>query len=618
MDTKKKLAIVFSGTSPAELKVLFKAKPVKWVYCGNDFIKCRQFIRDLGPDFEYQDVIREYFEIAQELDLDYVKWVNEADAKYGSLTEWWFGSLSSRNEEQSRLFRYACYLELLKKIASDPQRKPDMVVVPSRGVAQTVRLWALREGYDVQMVGEGKAQVRFLAKMIHTFLRWGKFVVIMLSRCLAAKIIVPRKAAASQKKFDLVVTTIVHDDDLSQQGVFTDRHFPALYEYLRKQGVKLAVTPLFYIFGFNYFSLYRRLRRSETSFLIPEDVLNIKDFLWVWTYPLRVWGQKPKVQEFKGFDLGPLIDEDFWEETLVVGLQSAYVYRWMLGLSGKSYHFSQAMTWYENRIEDRAMVMGLRRGFPGTRIIGARLFLHWPLHLNSCPTEVEVSHGIVPDLLLANSKEECMKSQAYTSSVECQAVPSLRFAHMFEDDHSTDPVQLADQGILIALPYKISAAVELLELVHEAVRELPEDIRIYVRPHPNYQIEEVWKACGPRSLWTKRLETASGPLPQVLKQSSMVISFPSNIIVESAIKGVPVIFVYGQTILDQNPLKDDALDWVAECYSSSELAVAIKSFLHFTTEDRLRFRESGRQLRGSYFSPVNDRTMQVFMDLIRK
>jgi hypothetical protein len=93
-------------------------------------------------------------------------------------------------------------------------------------------------------------------------------------------------------------------------GNFHDVNFPYLAEYLVENGLTVLIHPVFYDLHCNYFSTYRRMRRSPTHFLIAEDHLQIADYFKVLMYPFRTLGRRLVVRKFRNLDLRDIVHED--------------------------------------------------------------------------------------------------------------------------------------------------------------------------------------------------------------------------------------------------------------------------------------------------------------------
>jgi hypothetical protein len=159
-----------------------------------------------------------------------------------------------------------------------------------------------------------------------------------------------------------------------------------LHEFLAARGFSVLVHPVLYGFGLHFFSVYRRLRRSETRFIIAEDFLRARDYLSILTFPLRAGRQKIKAPRFRGFDLSDLITEEQKQRVDLLSLSACLIYRLFLRLGESGLEPKLVIDWYENQVIDKAVVAGARQAFPRARIIGVQLFLHLSNMLHLFPS----------------------------------------------------------------------------------------------------------------------------------------------------------------------------------------------------------------------------------------
>jgi hypothetical protein len=616
VDSSKSLFVVFpESIFRGKKKATYSNQDrIKWIYLEDNPIKRCDIADHLGKSFELIDIARLHRRIAEEGKNEYVRWHDEINRSYKDGLGWWFGAVSSRNIRQSNIFHYYCFLETLKHLWDDPLQRPRLVVVESEALAESIRRWAVAQGIPVEIVGGWKMFVRRLMRYGYAVLRWGKFWCVGILRSLAVFLLRLRGLPPlKDQNDDCLVVTTVHDHSLSSKGEFTDRYFPLLHPLLQKQGAKVLICPFFYGFGFNYFSIYHRLRISKTRFVLPEDLLSFMDYWDIVIYPLSVLPRCKKVNSFRGFDLGPVIREEFCEQDVVLALEPLLIYKAYLRMAGKFPSLKKAIIWYENRVIDRAVVMGLRCAFPLMKITGSQMYMHPHFFLSMAPSGSEIEAGIVPHLILTTSEHESRKARAYSSEVNCQPAAGLRYQHLFEkmDVPMTYKYPDGSLWVLILLSYDIGEAIEILRIVTEAMPYINKNIRFLIKAHPNYKLEHVRQ--GFNEGWPAYFESFTGHLTEGLAKSDMVISGMTSAMVEAAVKGVPVIFVGGQSSLEENYMSDLDLEMTVNCFNAKELAEAVGRYASLSSEQREDFRKAGMKVRETYFLPVNETTLQPFL-----
>ena len=612
-----RLILAFPCKNVSKIKARFpNGESLPWLYFGNDFFKRRHMAQQLGRHFKSINIAEIHNKVARDIRFEHVRWIDELNRRYGDDLQWWFGAVSSRNIYYSSLFQACCYLEVLRELWDSQKRRPKLVVVESLSLARAILKWAAEKDITVDIVCSIKPKLKSFLQPVLSFLKWIKFLIILFQQGLAAHF---TRKIYEQKNTDLsssmLFGTTIHNESLSDNGIFTDRYFPYLHEYLLGKQIKKVILPFFCGFCYNYFSIYKRMRLSRENFIIKEDFLRFSDYFSTLVYPLKVLRHKIESTPFRGFDLSDIVKQEQTSLSAILGLEPMLIYRLILRIKEAGFQPTSILIWYENRSADRAFVAGARQAFPQTKITGVQMFLHPPNFLSLYPSESEVEAGLTPDLLLQTSQYQCNIARTFTKSINCQPAAALRYAHVFNSEDTQHlNAEWANKSILIALPFKITKAVELLEVIKSILDQIPNDIPILVKTHPDYDTSSLVRTFDPQN-WPNRFQNCSGSLSEVLSQSSIVISSSSSSMVEAVIKGIPAIFLGGQTLLDQNILfnQAQAVDIVTECFSAREVVIAIKKYLGLSPCKLSQYKEMGKTLRDIYFTPINEETMHPFL-----
>ncbi|MCZ7394910.1 MAG: hypothetical protein ABOK23_07725 [Candidatus Methanoperedens sp.] len=612
---KDRLVLIFPHKDTSTLKHMFpKDNLTPWVYLGQNFSKKHCLEKELGSSFRYVDITRLHDQVARDLRHEYVRWIDNLNEQYGNNLEWWFGSISSRNPYISSIFQYCCYLEILERLWTDKDKRPGLIIVESVGLAEAIRKWSSNKNIEIKIIQYNYARLKSFISNSFFFLRWGNFFVVLLLRWVTAY--TTRKKYYSNKHNEnpsVIVSTFLHDYCLSDDGAFKDRYFPHLHEYLSEKGMITIVHPVLSGFGYNYFSIYRKMRKSNTRFIVQEDFLHFSDYLCALIYPLKVIRQEIKPVLFHNFNIYDILKEEKKQNSITCGMEAVLIYHLFLRLGKSELSPKIIIDWYENHVIDKALIIGARKVFPKAKIIGAQIFVASHNFISVFPSQSEVDAHIVPDLLLETSKYRCQIAQSFTKDIPCKSAAALRYSHIFSDESiSNQSLDQKSQKILVLLPGIIDEAVELLVTLKEVLEQTSDEIMI--KGHPDYTPEELRRAFG-EGEWPDRFEIFNGALPDALNRASVVISSNSSSMVEAAAKGIPVIFLGRQTVLNNNILSDLNMDIVTECFSVPELVKAIDKYLNISPNEKIIYKEMGRKVRDLFFEPVNEDTLLPFLGI---
>lgn len=609
----KSLVLSFPVRNCAWIKKKFNSTEEPWLYLGQSFFKRRYLQQALGNRFKLLNISKLHDEVANDIRLEHVRWIDAMNRSYGNNLEWWFNSISSRDIYNSNLFQYCCYLEILERLWNRETQRPKLVIVESLGLARAILKWTDQKNIAVEVMHYNRGKLRSTARLAIPVIQWIRFFVTLLSRSLAAYF---SKKSCKPKRIKgnsvVVLDTYVHDNCLLKDGVFKDRYYPYLHEYLRERGITVVVHPVLFGFRYNYFSIYQRMRQSDTYFILREDFLHFSDYLYALTYPFRFVFQKIKPIPFRGFNLSDILREEKGLQLVTTNLEAILIYRLFLRLAKAHLHPKLIISWYENQVIDKALIAGARQAFPGARIIGAQMFLHSPNYLNLFPSQSEVEARIAPDILLETSKYQCSVARSFTDRIPCRPAAALRYAHLFNNEKNNTVLKDKNKTILVLLSFSIAEGIELLEALKEILNQIEDDVCILIKSHPDYSFHKLECAFGKKN-WPVRFEIFLGALPDALDQASLVISANSSSMVEAAVKGTPVIFFGRQSGLSHNILSNLNIELVTECFSPAELSVAINKYLNLSLSKNFEFREIGMKLRDMFFEPVNVETLSPFL-----
>jgi surface carbohydrate biosynthesis protein (TIGR04326 family) len=578
---------------------------------GKNFFNRRNLECILGPDFIQLDISRLHEEVANDIRHQHIDWIDGLNRSYGGSVNWWFNSVSSRNVYGSNLFQFSCYLVILERLWQNPETRPHVVFVESEGLFRAIKKWAAENNIFIDSFNN-KSHLKILKRKLFFIPRYCHLIVTTLFRWIAAFFSkLYSKPVNYGTKPLIIVDTFLHDYCLSEDSVFKDRYFPYIHEYLSEKGYNVIVHPIIQGSLYNYFSIYRRMRKSDTHFIYREDFLSLADYLSALICPLKLIIQDIEVPLFHGFDLSSIIKEDKWNQSILSSTDAVLTYRLFLKL-GHKLQPEQIIMWYENQIADKALIAGAKKSFPGIKITGAQLFLHSLNLLNVYPCQSEVDADIVPDILLETSKHQCKVVKAFTSDISCRSVAALRYNHLYDSEENYDSYSEENAGaLLVLLPFNLDEAVEMLETLNEGIDAI-NDIPVYVKGHPDYDSEKLKRAFG-HDRWPDRFNVFHGNLSEALSMSSLVISSNSSSMAEAVAKGKPVIFLGRKTSLNFNVLYGLNLEMVSDCFSVSELVETINKYTDLTLAEKEDYMETGKKIRDLFFEQVNEKNLRPFI-----
>jgi len=570
--------------------------------------------RRLDNRFERINIARLQDNVACDIRRTHVEWIDKLNRINVDGANWWFDAISSRNVYSSNLFQYCCYLNVVGKLLENNSVYPQLIVVESRAFAKTIIKSIKKDGINIVFVDSYLTRLKDILFVPRCLLLSLDFMAQLMCRKAAAYISRIRYGEKDLRvNPSLIVGTFMHDECITNEGVFHDRYYPGLHEYYQKKGIHSIVNPIFAGFRYNYLTIYKNMRKSKTLFIIAEDFLRSIDYFLTLIHPFRAMFRKIRSTPFMGVDFSGLIKEEQRHQYPVTSMQAVLLYRLFGRLAKITLKPVAVVNWHENHVIDKAVVMGCRKSFPGTILIGAQIFLRPANQLSLFICQSEIDAGVTPDRLLLTSKYQCQLAHVFTDKIPCFPAAALRYNNVFNENSKEMRLNTIENKVILLLPsFDLSEAVELLTTFSETIEEIPAEVKILVKCHPDCNSKLLINNFKNQKL-PERFEIFSGSLCEALKLSSVVISSNSSSLVEAAVRGIPTIFMCSQLTFSQNPIEGIQMENVTQCFSVSELKGALQKYLYSSDSMLSQYRMEGKRMTELFFTPVNETTLEPFL-----
>jgi len=613
---KQILIVVLPSCRPSKIKSFFgkyKIAPVPWLFLAQDFNSLKRIENELGSNFLRIDVTKLKDEIVDNIRCYYNSWIDSLNRLNGQNLEWWFGAISSRDTDETGLFQFLCYLEILKQLKGDNKGAiPQLIITETSALAKVVKQWLEDSNFEAEIQD---SWLNYFHARGYFLYRWLKFIFVIFSQFLAAyftRKVYPAKIFKGEPT--IMINTHVFDYNFLIDGKFQDSCFPYLNDFLSKKGFKIIIYPFLYSLRLNFFKIYRKMRKCTPDFLLLEDFLCLSDYLNAFTYPLRFSRRKIKITDFRGFEVGPIIREIQKCNFTDSALRAILIYRSFKRIKKIMPAPEEVIVWYENQVIHKALIAGAKEAFANTGIIGAQSFIHSLNFLSFVPIISESEKNLTPDLLLTTSAYQSSIAGAFVKNIICQPAAALRYNHLFDDAYLNKTPELVEKPvILVLLPICIAEAVEMLETLNNTVK-IFKHAQIMIKCHPAYSMGKIITVFG-RNRWPSDFLVYEGKISEILEKATLVIGSNSSSMVEAAARGLPVIFISRQTALSSNFLSGIKTENVTVCYSGQDLVRAIQKYLNLDKAKRDEFRQLGREIRDMYFKPVTEENLLPFLAL---
>lgn len=547
------------------------------------------------------DLIRPHRERLREAFILWLGGINVANAS----PAWWAHNTSSKNLLASRfgnaVFDLLALRQLLKGPA-DPARARVGVVGASAAQAEAIRRMAAASGGALRITQLGAAPpagggstLRLVALAMRALVEWALWLRPARAHGQAAVRLFTYADPGFRDGTDaffgpLAAHLAAHEPPLSCV------HHPWMH------GAPAAVVPkLRAAVRFRYSPLLAELG--------PRDIVGALRDALVATTRVGYW---PAPAPLEGLDLEPLLRESLRED-LAGGNYFAVllIHRAARRLAART-RPPLVIYPYENKSLEKLLLLGLREGNPGGRIIGYQHTSVTPRHTTLLFAHGEAARTPLPDHVVTVG--EVTRAWLETHGrypagllVEGFALRQLPRAAL----ERRKPAPGEGARVLFVLSSSTSELVSAARWLLEAAGLQP-SWQFAVRPHPEFPLSQLPELL--RAAVASRAEDLSGtPLEENLGWADAVAYASSTVALEALMAGRPVVNIDLGEPLDVDPvLEPVALHWRAG--NAAELVAAVEEGAALDDAGFERRRDDARRFIDRYLRPFTPAGLARLLD----
>ena len=548
--------------------------------------------------------------IADEIKQSFVQAVESASRVNAENIDWWVSSPASRNIVLSPLYYYCCCIAYVKACVN--MYRPNIQIQTDSPALKSMieRYLGKHNRIEVSMVrlafGQG------LKKFIQPIYQCFKIPFLQLLFYTFAKLTPYRVASPPVEPITLIDTFVMPG------FIEKDRYFTGMFQLLNKKEKKSCwFVPLSIGFKpWQYLGVVKVLRSSKRHFLLKEDYLKVRDYLYAWAYVLRIFSIRRETCMFDGIDIWPLIREEL---ASLNGFESSFNallnYCFAKRLKENGIKLRLVVDWFENQSVDRGWNAGFRKFFPNTKTQGYLGYIPnvYPFFMH--PTQEEMRNNIIPHEIIVIGEELVKSVKTFCTDVAVRVGPAFRFQGVFRKRRFFP----SERGykICVALPIRIDEATYILRIVVKAIKRFDhnEPIRLWIKTHPAVPaslirkpfvnvIPEQFTFIDHNENFNDRIEKAN-----------LLISSGSSTCAETLAKGIPVVVVLNRTGMNQSPIPESiSEDILRVCFTTKEIAEAIRYYINTDSVKSEKFKILSKTIRQKLFRPVTRDSVREFLD----
>ncbi len=550
-------------------------------------------------------------EISFNIRKDYDRLIEEVSYEHINNIHWIVGGIASRNKYQSPLFYRCVQLAFI----NDFRRGNEENLIILSSDLQLCKLLKEQLAKSNEIIcTQGKVKSIWNYFRLH---RQYLLAVYFLIMRMVGRKKQPNIDGLKQQPITLVDTFVLNnksgDDGSIVKNQYKDRYYPGLLEGLEdseKQSIYFIPT----IIGFkNPISIFKKIRKADFNFLIHDDFLKFRDYLFVLSQPFRISKLKLPKAEFMGYQMYDILEnEKLKSSSDFISLLGLLYYRFTERISQHGVKVKLVIEWYENQVLDRGMIKGFHTFYPGIPVYGYQGYIiSKDLHLYTQPSRSEYLGGVVPDKVLVTGKGLKENIKEFCNEVVVEVAPGFRFSKVWRERLYYPPSSFF--SVLVGLPIGLNDSKHILELLVQIKESFDvEGIKFFIKPHPT------WTETKIKSMFSNEelddFHFVIGDFHDNVEKSNLVISNASSVSLEALAKGVPVIIVAPLTGVIQNPIpKEVTNDIWKVIYTPDQLKDTID---YFNNPELIKQLNSEfDSVKNNFFEPVSKQGIQAFLNL---
>jgi len=521
--------------------------PAGWVYLGNDALFSHALDRELSRLPRIRTGTR-LQELARAHRQEYIDFIGDLSARYQGVP-WWITSISEKNPFYTDLFLNICRVALCRELARE--RKGTLLVIcGSRGLRETLgKALSGLDGLQVEVHDHPSRIGERAWSMATAVLQVSWFVARYLSRVLLARIFFHPawggKGGLPEGKL-VLIHSWADGRSFARNGIYLDTFTGSLGDALERRSARVAYL-VSILPTYPYFRGILALRRVRGEVHPAEEFITWFDVI---AAPWRVRRHAAKQVQpalLPGLDLSPLIREELARDGLDTRRELSCLMGSAARRMGKALSPGSFIYTFENHTWEKMVCLGLGEASPATTRIGYAHSIVIPMNLSYSRSRTEREIAPIPHFIAVNGP------RALKVLTESGFEPELVFisgALRYQGEVLPRPAARTRERetILVALPAGVDESLELAFKTIQAFGEC-QGVNVILKCHPSVAPSRLEPHLPPLP---PTIAFSRDPIDILLGLADLVLYSSSTVAVEAVARGVPVVHVKSDLLIDRN------------------------------------------------------------------
>ena len=505
--------------------------------------------------------------IAYEIREDYVQFISKLLLGSDDELRFMLTPLISRNTLDCTLFEDLCRLELLKRIHIDSTldsvrvNNPFFHSVIANILSKDVKVYT------------GKKMLYRVIEIAAKNMKILSFLAYNYTMRYISSWFLTSTVNALDKVPITIIDTLIYPSSFDKNN-FVDRHFPNLMRYNREDENKSIYHMAYYYQVYDFVWLFRKIRHSGRTFLMPESYLKVSDYLAAFLSFTKLF-RKFDGLVFRNCDVSALVTDAYYANLVNIGSSEGLLrYKLSHRLKEKGIRIKRVVHWYENQPINKGMILGLRTFYPEAYTVGHMGYFNSSNVVGTYPSKCDLRRQLLPDEVSVMGKELMKDIALFCPDLNVTISPALRFQKLL---HSTVTQKATSEPmVLLALPIFTKDSYNILKLAGILRGHFPE-LRFIIKIHPGSNTRDLLA-------FIRKMEMENClyqlNMHEAILSANLVLSGASSAVLESIFLGRRTIILSGCTGLLKNPIPAGiSRDLYSICYDENELKHQVQCFI---------------------------------------
>jgi hypothetical protein len=586
-----------------------------WCYFGENISTALEIEKIVGKNGLRLNLGKKIQEKARKLKEQYIDYIGSLSGKFNSLS-WWTSSVSEKNPLVSKTFLNSIYISIAQDYLNSSQNFKNFVFfIESSGLKKSF-LKNLSKFNDYEMIAFESvfnSQIESINHNLKMFLIKLWFIFESLNRiCISKFFFSVYTGQKDSSKGLTLIHTWIDNRSFTPEGKFRDSYLGELGSKLKEKGENVVIVP-YVLSDISYRKALKKMKLTRENFLLPYAYIRIRD---VFSIILRIifTSTSAEFSPFGEIEISDLLLEDLKRDKIGIRqprdfILNRVVREWKKsGIPIKYFIYP-----FENQTWEKSYSLAIRKLYPEAKMVAFQHAATSIMSLNYFFSSSESKIIPLPDKIITSGRynEKKFIESGYDSN-KVFSGGAIRFASLLEKPKIRLEKTAISEKFTVLVTTSISP-IEATELFWKALKAFGgcNKYNVIIKCHPVMPYHKFAKDLGNEKL-PENFEISSRPIPELLRESNVLLYTSSTTCIEAIALGVPVIHLESDFVIDIDPL-DFTLEFRDSVNSPEELK---KNIGEIGTKDRNRFlikQKMGKKILNELFGEVNDSVYDLFL-----